>query len=129
MRLPGHVKRLIEEAIAQLEPQPLGHINYEGRRHTALPLFGTLGEVWLLRPDGSLWRVDSEWGLTLEPLPTDLHTPAIIAGARLYPWLAAVLPQRPSTAVDCTECGGAGTVGPGSAWFCRTCGGLGWVNG
>ena len=125
MHLPGHVSRRVQEAITQLEPQPIGHINYEGQRHAALPLFGTLGQTWLLRPDGSLWRSDSEWGLSLEPLPEDLHTSAIVAGVRRYPWLADALPQRPPTAVDCPECGGSGATGPG--WFCRTCGALGWV--
>jgi hypothetical protein len=56
MNLSTSIAEHIEEAIARLAPEPQGHINYEGVLHHALPLFGTIGEVWLLRPDGSLWR-------------------------------------------------------------------------
>jgi hypothetical protein len=126
MQISPLMSRRIEEEIAALAPQPIGHINFDGLRYHALPLFGTLGEVWLLRPDGSIWRADSETDLPIEPLPVSLHTIAIVAGTRRYEWLADLLPKRPAGAVDCTECRGLGRIGPRGALFCHTCGALGW---
>jgi hypothetical protein len=117
----------IGKEIAGLKPEPIGHINYEGIRYQALPLFGTIGEVWLLRQDGSLWRADSDLGLALEPLPDALHTIALVAGAARYPWLEGLLPSRPLGATQCGACGGSGRLGPENALFCNACGALGWI--
>jgi hypothetical protein len=127
MNLSDELVRRIHDAIAQLTPEPVGHINYEGTVHGALPLFGTLGEVWLLRPDGTLWRSDADYGLALEPLPEDLHVIAIVQGVKRYPWLRELLPARPQKALVCPECGGDGQLGPQKAFFCRRCRALGWV--
>jgi hypothetical protein len=116
----------IDEAIATLETKPTGHINGEGVRHGALPLAGTIGEVWLLRSDGSFWRSDADSGLKLEPLPDELHTIALVAGAELFPWLRELLPSRPANAVTCGSCEGRGRIGPDGLVFCRTCDALGW---
>jgi hypothetical protein len=124
MKITPTTSRRIEEAIAALAPETVGDINLEGTRYQALPLFGTLGEVWLLRADGSLWRADSESDQPLEPLPEDLHTAALVAGAERYSWLADLLPVRPAGAVDCTSCRGRGWLGP---YFCDGCGALGWT--
>jgi hypothetical protein len=127
MKLSSGLARRVEDAIATLKPEPVGHINYEGIAHHALPLFGTLGEVWLLRSDGSLWRSDADIGLALEPLPEALHITAIVAGAERHPWLRDVLPARPENAVECPDCGGKGSIGPHNASFCPLCRALGWV--
>lgn len=117
----------IQHATAAAAMAPKGHIDQEAASNNGLALFGTIGEVWLLHPDGSLWRVDSDFGLPLEPLPEELHTIAIVAGVQRYPWLAELLPPRPAGAIACTECAGTGKVGPGSCYFCRRCSGLGWI--
>lgn len=126
MNISPAVSRQIEDAINRLAPEPLGHINFEGLRYNALPLFGTIGEVWLLRADGSLWRADSDMGLALEPLPEDLHTIALVAGTERYAWLRDLLPSRPAEAIDCTVCHGLGRRGIDNAFFCQPCGALGW---
>jgi hypothetical protein len=126
MKIPPAMVAQIEREIAELKPKPLGHINYEGIHHQALPLFGTIGETWLLRGDGSLWRADSDWSLALQPLPVDLHTIALVAGTDRYPWLRDLLPSRSVGAITCSDCGGRGRVGPGNALFCRSCNALGW---
>ena len=128
MKVPSTISHRIEEAIAELAPEGVGHINYEGIRYQALPLFGTLGEVWLLRADGSLWKADSDLGITLQPLPESLHTIALVAGADRYSWLRELLPAHPVGAVSCRACGGRGRVGPGNALFCRLCDALGWCS-
>jgi hypothetical protein len=129
MRLSEALSKRIEEEIANLTPEPIGHINYDGILHRALPVFGTLGEVWLLRPDGSLWKSDAELANPLEPLPNSLDTIALVAAVERYPWLREALPSRPAEAVDCVNCGGCGRTGPGNALFCRTCNALGWCPG
>jgi hypothetical protein len=129
MGIPLNLSARIQEEISKLQPEPIGHINYEGVRHNALPLFGTIGEVWLLRPNGSLWKADSDMGVDLQPLPEELHTMALVAGAERYPWLKELLPTRPDDAVTCGECGGRGRIGPGDAAFCRACSALGWRSG
>src|SRR5262245_41396514 len=53
----------------------------DGIRYSALPLYGTIGATWLLRPDGSLWRANSDLGLELEPLPATMLGVALAAGA------------------------------------------------
>jgi len=113
-----------------LTPKPIGHINYEGVLHRGLPVFGTLGEVWLLRADGSLWKVDSEFGVPLQLLPDCLRTMALVAGTERHPWLSELLPARPSAAVDCSPCQGRGRIRWNSAkdvGFCDACGALGWL--
>lgn len=117
----------IEDEIARLVPEPVGHINYEGVRYNALPLMGTIGEVWLLRADGSFWRADSDWGLELEPLAANLHTMAIVYGMMRYPWLKDALPPRPPDALVCGDCEGTGQVRANLVVYCSVCGALGWV--
>lgn len=129
MAIPHAVSERIAGEIANLTPESIGHINYEGILYRALPLLGTLGEVWLLRADGSLWRADSDWGLALEPLPENLHTIALVAGTERYPWLKELLPSRPDAAIACNDCGGSGRMDPGGALFCWSCSALGWVEG
>jgi hypothetical protein len=126
MKIPPAMSKRIEEEVAKLLPEPIGHINYEGIRHRGLPLFGTIGEVWLLRADGSFWKVDSDFGRELEPLPENLQTIALAAGKERYPWLADLLPSRPDIAITCSDCGGRGRFGPGNILYCHSCGALGW---
>jgi hypothetical protein len=126
MKMPSSLSNKIEQAIAELVAEPVGHINYEGIRYQALPLFGTIGEVWLLRSDGSLWKADSDWGIPLQPLPENLHTLALVAGAERYPWLRELIPSRPLEADSCSDCGGLGRTGAGVVSLCPSCGGLGW---
>jgi hypothetical protein len=126
MQIYPQLSARIQDEILRLRPEPVGHINYEGIQYNALPLFGTIGEVWLLRSDGSLWRADSDSGMNLEPLPEGLHTIALVVGSARYPWLRELLPARPERAITCIECGGRGRIGPGDAVFCHACSALGW---
>jgi len=128
IQVSAALSRRISEEIARLKPKTIGHINYEGIRYQALPLFGTLGQTWLLRPDGTLWRADSEMGLELEPLPANLWIEAVMAGTERYPWLGEVLPARPPDARECEECHGLGRSLLGSEVLCVACGGLGWLS-
>jgi len=126
MKIPPDIAARIEAEIAQLTSKGLGHIDDEGIQYKGLPLFGTLGAVWLLRADGSLWTVDSDFGMPFEPLPEIWHTQALVAGSERHPWLKELLPPRPPEAVECTDCNGIGHLGPKNAAFCPGCSALGW---
>ncbi len=126
MKIPPALGARIQEEIAKLAPEGVGHINYEGIQYNALPLMGTIGAVWLLRADGSLWTVDSDFGIPLQPLPDAFHVTALVAGTERYPWLRELLPSRPPEAVECTDCNGGGGVRSQNTVFCPACNALGW---
>jgi hypothetical protein len=134
MQLPEHIAKRVRETIAaaSIGKHPR-HIDAEAAAHGAIALIGTLGALWMLRPDGSLWNVDDDTGVPLTPLPEHEHTLAIVYGVERYPWLAEVLPQRPTEPTNCKRCGGRGaypvesTPRGGTTILCADCSGLGWV--
>jgi hypothetical protein len=129
LSLPDHIARRIREVIAAQGPYA---IDDEARTHGAIALMGTIGAIWMLRPDGSLWDADADWGKPLTPLAEELHTMAIAAGVERHPWLAEILPERPAHAVECTAGQGTGRIVPPNAlpssggFLCSACSALGW---
>ena len=125
--LPVNVKERIERCVAGDEGNHL-HWDDLAREHGAIGLFGTIGLIWCLRPDGTFWQIDNDFGLPTEPLPKELETCAIVYGVERYPWLGELLPIRPVAATACSVCDGRGrfsiTVG---IVLCSACRGLGWV--
>jgi phytoene dehydrogenase-like protein len=86
---------------------------------------------YLAQPDGRI--IFAEWEVSTTPeVETDerLQNMALAEGSRRYPELAALVPQRPRTAVTCSYCGGTGALpgAPVDGVLCY-CGGLGWVPG
>ncbi len=130
MNLAAHIADRIRTTI---EAGGLGKgIDKEAAGHGALALMGTIGAIWMLRPDGTLWDADADFGRPLTPLPPDLHVQALAYGAERYPWLAELLPPRPDESTDCEGCHGTGcvpmpAVRPDGRLLCRGCQGLGWV--
>ena len=102
-------------------------IDDEAREHGAIALMGTIGCIWGLRPDGTLWQFDADVQLPLSPLPPELTFLALIAGSQRYAWLAPLVPARPDVAIDCPVC--PGPKNPMLPVFCAICSGLGWVTG
>jgi hypothetical protein len=130
MHLPSHIVARIQGAIAAG-----GHgygIDREAATHGAIALMGTLGSIWMLRPDGSLWDADQEFDKPLTPLADNLHTMALVYGVKRYPWLSELLPERPVDSADCEACQGKGqvlvegSIPPGMGILCQRCNGLGW---
>jgi hypothetical protein len=64
MRVTAAISRRIEEQIAALAPEPVGHINFEGLKYQALALFGTIldcrdcGGPGRLGPDNALFCIE-----------------------------------------------------------------------
>jgi hypothetical protein len=122
VNLPQHIRERIREEIARGGGLA---IDEEARRHGAIALMGTIGAIWMLRPDGTLWDADSDSGKPLTRLPDGSWTLAVVWGAERFPWLAELLPPRPQDAVSCSDCAGRGRVGS-TPVLCPTCEGLGW---
>ena len=115
----------------------------EAASHGAIALWGTLGLIVGLKPDGTLWQFDAEWEVPLSPLPQELVISSLVRGSLRYPWLESLLPRRPQTAESCDFCKGTGFLKPTNSlgmygphtnarddWksvVCPTCQGLGWV--
>jgi hypothetical protein len=131
VKLPEHIAARVAQTVANLPAHQPYHIDWEAREHGAIALMGTIGSVWLLRPDGDLFDVDSDFGKPLTPLPACLHVTAIAVGCERYPWLRELLPARPANARDCQVCGGSGRISvPGNAApgiICDRCQALGWL--
>ena len=99
------------------------------REHRFLPLY--LGWVAALgiRPDGSF--VYFEYESAPKPVrsleESFWQRMAIFQGARKYPELRALLPERPTTAATCEPCGGSGAPVGLPQLICVGCGGSGWM--
>lgn len=101
------------------------HLGAAALQRGALLVYGTIGAIFFLRPDGSVLvqdpdseetpavETDSTWKLI-----------AMVAAARKFPELAALLPQRPDNVRDCPVCRGTGLY---MQVPCSVCRGLGWL--
>jgi hypothetical protein len=105
VNLPDHIAERVRAVVAATSTEG-GHVDCEAARHGGVALMGTIGATWLLRPDGSIWDVDDEFGRPIAPLPSEWHHAAIRCGAQRHPWLAELIPARPPAATDCPTCKG-----------------------
>lgn len=129
MELPRHIADRIR-AWVDATPKDGQHVDHEAARNGGLSLMGTIAATWLLRPDGSFWEVDDDFGRPPRLLSPDQHLTALASGTERHPWLAELLPERPATALDCSTCSGRGRIGVGpqaDGMLCPACGALGWV--
>jgi len=93
----------------------------------ALPLYLGWTETIGIRPDGDLVRWSTEGDYAgVRPVEDRMWLlPALVDGARRYPELAILLPERPPGAVDC-QCRNHPLLAPGQV-LCGECGGVGWL--
>ena len=130
MKLSEDIAVQLAAIIASI-PTAGGHIDNEAARYGGIALMGTIGVVWLLRSDRTLWEVDDESGRPLTPLAPEWHIAAIKCGARRYPWLASLVPPRPNNGVTCGACQGRGEISVqgnfgASGVLCPECYARGW---
>lgn len=126
MHLPHHIVERVEAWVRDM-PKASFHSDHEAAKYGGISLMGTIGGIWLMRPDGTFWEVDDDFGLPLKQLEKDLHIIALSIGARRHPWLAELLPRRPPNASDCSICKGSGVFNNGAA-YCAHCQALGWIS-
>lgn len=75
------------------------------------------------------WPLPIEMSILLPVTPCVVDHPRLInlalyQGARLYPWLLGLLPERPADAQICSQCDGTGHLPLNLICYC---GGAGWV--
>jgi hypothetical protein len=98
------------------------------RKHGFLPLYlGWVAAIGL-RPDGSFVRWDHEDDReVVKPLSNRYwERMALCQGAKKYPELASLIPERSPQAGDCESCKGTGQI-EGMPHIICGCGGLGWI--
>jgi len=127
--LPAHIADQIARIVATTLPASF-HIDSEAAKYGGVALMGTIGTIWILRPDGTFWDVDDDWGKPLTPLAPEWHHAALVCGAERYPWLVELIPPRPADAVSCESCTGVGFIGVHGAsekgMLCPDCHVRGW---
>lgn len=121
------VEKRIEEFLASDDPA-FRWLREAVREHRFLPLYAGWLSALGLGPDGSFVRWDQEDDpRRVKKLSNAyLQRLAICQGARKYPELAVLIPQRPASAETCTACGGAGELRGLPQMICH-CGGIGWI--
>ena len=140
--LPHDLKDRILRTVAG-ERNPGNPIDDEAAWHGAIALWGSIGGIIGLRPDGTLWRFDADSDLPLAPLAPEQALAALVNGTRRFAWLVAALPSRPFTAKDCELCEAHCFLGPSEqpghyraqalarenwdSMVCPNCQGLGWL--
>ncbi|MBK7582659.1 MAG: hypothetical protein IPI67_20985 [Myxococcales bacterium] len=128
-------REFIAERIARFKteaPQELQWQTEYVRTNQALPLYIGWTETFAIRPDGDLvrWSTEGEWP-GVRPLDGAIWiNSALVQGAKRYPQLKSLIPDRSTDARTCDDCGGTGTIGgvpgPFDNVVCR-CGGIGWL--
>ena len=123
--LPEYVQKKMAELVAA-SPQLRASLEDAG----GVLLYSNVGIESYLRPDGTVWmhhapdwtnRPDHyEW----REARGNERWAALVVGTRRMPELKRLLPRRPSHAVSCSRCGGAGFLLGGLV--CEACGALGW---
>jgi len=127
MSMSEAIQKRITEFLAADDPG-LDWVRPAVRAHAFLPLY--LGWVAALgvRPDGSFVRWDHENDPANVKLLSDAYWQrmALCQGAKKYPELRALLPERPGAALTCDACGGSGQMSAAPQVVCK-CGGIGWI--
>jgi hypothetical protein len=121
--LPAHIAERVRDVITRGGGKA---VHEEARAHGAIALSATFVSILMLRPDGSLWDADSESDRPLTAVAEEWRIPALVWGVEKFPWLAELLPLRPSDAPGCDPCGGSGRI-LNSPALCAKCRGLGWT--
>jgi len=130
MLLPSQIADRIRSVLATMSTDGF-HVDQEAARYGGIALMGTIGTTWLLRPDGTFWDVADDFGKPLTALAEEYEVSALAYGVKRYPWLAALLPVRPTGAADCSECRARGWIPHAQASEreiqCYRCQGTGWL--
>ena len=116
--------------LADTAPDPLG-LRAVVEKFGSLPLILDMGGCYALRTDGEVvsFAWDEPHGLMVVD-DERLRNVALHQGSLKYPELKALVPSRPSGAIDCSSCGGTGTTSLGARSVASVicfCGGLGWI--
>jgi hypothetical protein len=130
--LPTDVAAWLKERISAFEqeaPEPLRWLAPHVAKHRALPLLVEWTETAGLRADGALvwWSTENDY-VGLRPVhDARERNIVVVEGTKRYPFLASIVPARPSNAVECPHCHGDGRLAEPPENVICYCGGLGWL--
>jgi hypothetical protein len=127
MAIRAAIERRIDEFLAADDPK-LEWVKPAVRKHTFLPLYVGWVAALGVRPDRSFVRWDHEDDReTVKPLSDPYwQRMAACQGAKTYPELRELIPERPAAAQTCDACGGSGQMSGAPHVICQ-CGGIGWL--
>lgn len=121
---------LINRWLTGPDPLEIGKMVQASR---ALPVYGDLsGHILLIREDGEILVYRDNFQPPEVETQPEWRLIALTQGAEKFPELRELLPRRPASADDCTECEGRGKTFFGEndqhSMGCWECRGLGWIN-
>jgi hypothetical protein len=132
MRVPDSkryiIARLLERYLAN--PRPAGLVEV-ARVRDALPIYTSWTSTTFLATDGQFFTLnqEDESGEFHPELSEPWQIASLTTASRNDPALTPLLPERTSTATDCSFCGARGFLLVGEARIdvtCGECAGLGW---
>ena len=91
-------------------------------RFEALPVYSDMGGTLFITTSLQILMRSDDGAVSEESSP-QWKLVALVAAAERFPELKELVPSRPSNALDCSLCAGAGCV---SGFRCGACFGLGW---
>ncbi|WP_163870938.1 hypothetical protein [Myxococcus eversor] len=120
-RLRRYLQQWLEQFL--LNPSESADQRQLARESGALPLYGDLGGLIAIHPDGTV--LTYEWETSRSEVTDERWTVvALTNGCRKHPELRELLPPRTASALDCATCTGTGSLA--HSVTCGTCLGLGW---
>jgi hypothetical protein len=114
--------------LAEAQPSRDHSLDPIVRNLAAWPVYGDVGGVLLITPDGEVYCRDHNTMEVRAETDPRWRTLAWAAAVEQVPELRELLPLRPAGTPDCEACGGSGHVALTAvlrAW-CGACWGLGW---
>jgi len=136
IELPADLAAFVEERIQRFSeeaPEQRRWLAPYVSQHRGLPLYLGWTGTLALRATGELiqWSTEDEWPGAREFDDVTSVQLALVEGAKLYPELVPLVPERPANARTCEHCDGTGRPNglPVSGFeniICR-CAGLGWL--
>jgi hypothetical protein len=134
MKLSAEVRDRIQSLIhdyftdSTVEPR---YLRILAERYQVLPVYVGWTAFYGLRVDGEIVVVPTEEDGDPEPeVDERLRRMAIFRGAKKYPDLKPLVPERPAGALDCSYCEGRGQIdisGVEADTIVCYCGGLAWL--
>jgi hypothetical protein len=126
----GQIQSLIHDYFTESSGEP-GYLKLLAERFEVLPLYVGWTAFYGLRADGEILEVPTEEeGDPPREVDERTRRMAIFRGAKKYPELNPLVPERPAGSPDCSFCEGHGQIDfPGvepDTIVCY-CGGLGWL--
>ena len=128
MDFPSSLRDKLTERLREARVKYPAALSADGR---AFLVDGGLGYGAYVSPEGDVFMETYDLATDSEAKcdrSERAQAMVLVLGSRRMPELGALIPARPTEAVDCAECVGEGwrRFGPEMRFICQACGGLGW---